>query len=384
MGGRRPAAWSRRDLLLASAVAFNLRSVILAVPPVLPLIRSELHLSFALAGSLTSLPVLCLGLAAIPGALLANRWGARRVIGLTTLGIGVGALLRLLPPAPAGLFAGTLVLSVCVAMCQPAAASLIRAWFPHAVQRMSVLYTTALNVGGVLATTATVYLSLLGGWRGTFVIWAGPALLAGAAWWWLAPERGGALAPPPQIRSLLREPGVWRAAGLFAAQSVVYFTATTWLPFLLQPGGRDAVALVLLVMGVSVILSSAGLSLLRRPFALSRGFYAMAGALSGAGALGLLSGLQGEAWLWAVLLGLGSGLTFTGAMALPPLCAAPPAVASYSALMLTAGYAFAFLGPYAGGLLVDATGSLNAPFAILVGAAAAMIALGLTMPRRLA
>jgi MFS transporter, CP family, cyanate transporter len=318
----------------------------------------------------------------VPGAILTNRWGARRVIGILTVGIGIGALIRLLPPAPVALFVGTLVLSACVAMCQPAASSLIRAWFPGSVQRTSVLYTIALNLGGVAATTTTVYLVTFGGWRGTFAIWAVPALLAGAAWMLLAPRRPETLTQPPHLRSLLHDPGVWHAAGLFAAQSLVYFTATTWLPFLLQPSGRQAVALVLLLMGLSVIISSVGLALLRRPFATSRTFYALAGTLSGSGAIGLLIGAQDAAWLWAMLLGLGSGLAFTGSMALPPLIAPAAAVAAYSALMLTAGYGLAFIGPYAGGLLVDATGSLRAPFAILVLAALAIILLGLTLPRQ--
>jgi len=69
--------------------------VIVGVPPVLPEVRADLHLSFAAAGALSAIPVLGLGAAAVPGALLANRFGARRVVGLGTVGLGVAALLRL-------------------------------------------------------------------------------------------------------------------------------------------------------------------------------------------------------------------------------------------------------------------------------------------------
>lgn len=366
-------------LTLATFVAFNLRSVILAVAPVLPSIRSDLHLSFAASGSLTSLPILCLGVAAVPGALLSNRLGPRRLIGIATAGIAAGAVLRVLQPAVIAIYAGTVILAVSTAVAQPAASAVIRGWFPNRIQRVSVIYTAGLNAGGAVATTATVYLLAFGGWRGTFVIWAAPALLACALWFLFAPRRGLQTAAPEHLGTLLRNPNVLRAGGLFASQSLVYFSAVTWVPFLLRDRGRNAVAFVLLLMGLVVLGVSVSLIMVRRPFATSRRFYVAAGIVTLLGTLGFVFGATGLAWLFAVLVGLGSSMTFTGAMALPPLLARTQGdVAGYSALMLTAGYVLAFLGPFAGGLLLDATGVLTAPFLVLVIGALAMIAIGLT------
>src|SRR2546429_5085963 len=86
---------------LVAAVGFQLRSAILGVPPVLPAIRDDVHLSFTAAGALTALPVLCLGVAAIPGAVLVNRFGGRIVGGAGTGGLGLAGLLPLAPPLPA-------------------------------------------------------------------------------------------------------------------------------------------------------------------------------------------------------------------------------------------------------------------------------------------
>ena len=84
--------------------------------------------------------------------------------------------------------------------------------------------------------------------------------------------------------------------------------------------------------------------------------------------------------MFAILVSMGAGLTFTGAMALPSLLArSETQVAGYSAVMLTAGYALSFPSPYLGGLLLDGTGLLTAPFWPVVAAAAAMLAIGLTM-----
>jgi MFS transporter, CP family, cyanate transporter len=122
---------------LIALIGFQLRSVILAVPPVLPMVRDELHLSFTAAGVLTAVPVLCLGAAAIPGALLVNRFGARSVVGAGTVGLGLAALLRLAPPVPAALFCFSALMALGAAVAQPGVSVVVRAWFPGAVQRAS-------------------------------------------------------------------------------------------------------------------------------------------------------------------------------------------------------------------------------------------------------
>ena len=66
----------RRNVIQLGLVwltAFNLRVILFAIPPSLPAIRSELGLSFSVTGSITSLAVLMLGVASIPGALQAVR-----------------------------------------------------------------------------------------------------------------------------------------------------------------------------------------------------------------------------------------------------------------------------------------------------------------------
>jgi MFS transporter, CP family, cyanate transporter len=50
--------------IFITLVGFNLRSVILGVPPVLPLIQHDLGLSYTLTGFLTALPVLALAVGA--------------------------------------------------------------------------------------------------------------------------------------------------------------------------------------------------------------------------------------------------------------------------------------------------------------------------------
>src|SRR5271163_2644397 len=79
-----------RDLALLWLLGASLRITILAVPPVIALIQSELHFSATEVGLLNSVPVAMFALAALPGALLNSRFGLRRtlIIGLSLVAIG--------------------------------------------------------------------------------------------------------------------------------------------------------------------------------------------------------------------------------------------------------------------------------------------------------
>jgi CP family cyanate transporter-like MFS transporter len=84
---------------LLTLVGINLRTVILAVPPVLPLIQHDLGLSYTATGLLTALPVLVLGCVAWPSGLLAERIGPRSCVtlGLALLAAGTPVLLSSSP-----------------------------------------------------------------------------------------------------------------------------------------------------------------------------------------------------------------------------------------------------------------------------------------------
>jgi CP family cyanate transporter-like MFS transporter len=368
---------------LVAAVGFQLRSVVLAVPPVLPAIRDDLHLTFTAAGALTALPVLCLGAAAVPGAVLVNRFGARLVVGAGTAGLGVAALLRLAPPEPVALFAFSGLMALCVAVAQPAMTVIVRAWFPDAVQRAGTVFATALGLGGLGGAVLTVHLSSAVGWRGSFAAWSLLALAVGLVWLALAPGRAGDRQPQPDaLGDLLRDGAVWHVAALFGAQSLVFYAASSWIPFELRGSSAAYLSLVLLLLNVVNVPVMFLLLALPWPWATSRRFYTLSGALMTAGAVTLAAGATGLAWLWVVLLGVGTAMTFAGTITLPALFARSGQAAGYSAVVLTVGYAISFAGPFAGGVLLDRTHSVRSPFWLMAAVAAGVMLLGLTLPRR--
>ncbi len=141
------------SLGLVWLTAFNLRVILFAIPPTLPAIRSELGLSFAATGSITSLAVFTLGVASIPGALLATRYGARRLVALCGAGLVIFTVALTLPPGIFWVFAGSSLLTLSIAVAQPPLAVLIRRWFPTTITRASNLYGNGLLMGNVLYVT---------------------------------------------------------------------------------------------------------------------------------------------------------------------------------------------------------------------------------------
>ena len=364
--------------------AFNLRVILFAIPPSLPAMRADLGLSYLATGSITSVAVLALGAASIPGALLATRFGARRLVSICTAGLALCGIAIILPPGQFWVFAGSALLTLAIAIAQPPLAVLIRRWFPTAITRASNFYANGLLMGNVLGSSLSPYISHVIGWRWLFVVWAAVAGLGALLWMRFTPSDRGT-APAVDLGKVLRDVRVWRVAALFTFQNVVYYTVATWTSFLLPGHSASDIATTYLFLNFFPILPLFALGFLRWQYALSTPFYVLSGALSVAGSIGLLLGLTDFVRPLVFMVGLGCAAAFVASLALPPLMATDESEAStYSAVMYTAGYLLAFAGPLSAGLLVDATGHIPAAFWPPVAGSILMAVVGALAPRMLA
>src|SRR5262252_5702513 len=120
--------WVAVSLLWLAGI--GLRLTVLAVPPVISLIQSDLQLSGTEIGILTGLPIVLFGVAALPGSLLIARFGAVAILvaGLAIASIASG--LRGAAPSTLTLYIATIVMGAGVAIMQPALPPLVRQWLP--------------------------------------------------------------------------------------------------------------------------------------------------------------------------------------------------------------------------------------------------------------
>jgi CP family cyanate transporter-like MFS transporter len=372
------------SLLIAWWVGFNLRAVLLGVPPVLNRVQADLGLDYTAAGLLTAIPVLLLGVAALPGAALVRRLGGHRTVAVGLLALAAGTPLRA-AGGVAPLYAGTVLLALGIAIAQPALPLVLQSRFPAAVQRASITVTCGLITGELVAASITVPLLAPltgGGWRGSFLAWTAPAALAGACWLLVPRDRPLADAGPGSTPATPRRSArLWWASTIFAAQSVTYFASNTWLPTSVAggPDSRAATLGLVVLNGVQLPVTLA-LMTTRRGFVRSRAFYAAAGALSAGGTLGWLVAADAAVPLWSALIGAGVSMTFAALLAYPPSVEAPAGVAGFTAVMLTAGYCAAFTGPLLGGAVLDLVHWRRAPFLPIALATVVMVVAGLRPP----
>lgn len=372
-------------LLVAFWVGFNLRASLLGVPPVLDLVRSTDHLTYAAAGLVTALPILAFGIMAFPGAGLVRRFGGFRVVAVGLAVAAAGELGRALPGGAVPLYLGTVLMGTGIALTQPGLPAMLQRWFPGRVQLASVTVTLGITVGETVAASITQPLLLpwVHSWQATMVCWA----LLGAScvpiWLWGVPRAKAGLAgdAPWAFRELLLRPRLWAVYLLFGGQSLVFFSSNTWIPTSVAGGPHSALAsLSLATLNGVMIPTDVLLILVARPFATQRWFYLASASITLAGAAGWLLAGPRAPLLFAALIGIGVALNFAGLLAYPAMVAAPAQVASLSAAMLSFGYAAAFFGPFLGGVALDLGGGRNSPFIPITLAAVVMVVAALAAP----
>ncbi len=229
------------SLLWLSGVA--LRLTILAVPPVIPLIHADLHLSETQIGILSGLPMVLFAGAAIAGSLMIARLGALNAMLIGLVLCAAGSALRGVGPNVAMLYAGTIVTAFGVAVMQPSLPPLVRAWVPQRIGFATAVYTNGLLIGEILpaALTIPLVLPLLHqSWQWDFALWAVPVAVIAAIVFGLAP-RAPATVPTAASRRWMPDfsnPLIWRIGLLLGSVNATYFSMNGFLPDYLTHTGR--------------------------------------------------------------------------------------------------------------------------------------------------
>ena len=371
--GARNAGRSSLVALLALVLgAANLRLAVTSIGPVLTEIRAGLGMSGAVAGLLTSLPVLCFATVGLAAPRLARRFGATPVIVAGLLVLTAGLAIRPFMPFTAGFVALSVLTLAGIAVVNVLLPVIVKERFPDRVGAMTGIYSVALNLGATIAAAATVPVTRAFGddWRLGLAVWALAAALAVPPWLALRRDR---ITPPAGIAGaapvrVARNPIAWALAVYFGLQSTSAYVIIGWLPQIYRDAGLSAEKAGVLFAVTSLL--GVPLPLLLSAFAgRMRSQSAIAGVLGLfgiAGYAGLWAGPAAAPWLWAVLLGV-VNCAFPLALTMIGLRGSSPAVVvRLSAFAQGVGYLIAIPGPILVGLLHDRTGGWRVPLALMV------------------
>ncbi|MGU3417062.1 MFS transporter [Methylobacterium sp. D54C] len=364
-------------------VAFNLRPALSTVGPLLATIRDGTGLGAGGAAILTTLPVLCLGIACALAAPLIRRIGPDLAVlagstilvaGLTLRGLG-----GLVP-----LFAGTALAAVGIGIDNVLLPALVKRDFAGNGGLMTGLYTMTLCLGAAAGAGASVPVehALGGGWPSALAIWSLPALVA--AFVWIPFARRTASTAAPSAGRLLRNPLAWWVTGFMGLQSSLAYILFGWLPLLLQGRGLTPLNAGLYASLATLVQAPGALlvAMLAARARDQRAWIVVIPGLTAAAFVVLAFGAEFVRIPAACALGFGIGGCFGLGLTLIVLRAADAAsAAGLSAMAQGIGYTCAALGPLVFGLAHEATGGWTVPGALFVGITVAAILIGLAAGR---
>lgn len=349
-------------------VGANLRLPITMMPPLLPELKRTIGLEPALAGLLTTIPLIGFALfSPIMGQMGAKRGNERVLLGALII-LSIGSYIRVIPSVIA-LIIGTIAIGVGIAGGNVLLPAIIKDQFPNSVAAKTTMYT---SMQALIAAAGTGLAGAISGKVGPAHTMSILGLVGIAALIvWLIGLRN-MKQPAPQTdeprlkdapgRSVWKAPLAWVIMLFFGLQSVLFYTLITWLPSLWHAAGFSTVAASTLTtifmlggLPASLLVPSVaerkhGLSALN--IAIFAGFFL--------GAAGLLLGSTNFAFnvLLSLLMGLASGAAFSISIVFfQKRTDSPNDTARLSGMAQAGGYVLAAAGPVGIGIVQEATHS---------------------------
>ncbi len=393
--GARPEVSARVIFAGLVLLSLSLRGPLVAVATVSSDLRTDLGMSATSVGLLTSLPVLCFGLATPGASYLIARVGIDRAALLTSFGVVAGVLVRSAGGIPTALI-GTVVIGVSITIGNVAGPMIIGRDFRGHAAALTGTYTATLNIGSMLALTVTGPLAERFGWAPALAVGAVIPLLSVVAWTPIARRSavvggrrndGRSAAPPstgspPKItasrtaaagndhvtpgddatsglRHLLRCPATWTLTLAFSGQAFAYYGLTAWLPALLadvEGMSRTAAGAASSIFQVSALIGAFGTPIIITRLGGPLPAFLVNGALWVCLPLGLLLAPGGWA-IWSALAGAAQGGGFATVFTVVVLRARTLTQnRQLSSMVQTGGYTIASMGPIIVGGLHERTG----------------------------
>ena len=366
-----------------------MRMTILAMPPVIPQVHDELHMSETQVGLLIGLPLMLFAIAAVPGSLLIARIGTGLavIIGMVIAALASGA--RAAAVDVATLYAASIATGFGVAIMQPAMPTLVRAWLPRHIAYGTIAYTSGMLMGSMFSTVLTipVVLPLLGGsWRLDLIAWAALSLAIAPVFYLLSPKTnsrsvntavGGRWWPD------WKNPTVWLLGLTFGSNNSAFFSTNAFLgDFLAANGKPELLGPALGWLNGAQILTPIILLLTAERMQRQAWPFLIFGPLLLLSFLGLMF-IPSTLWviITSAMIGFTTAITLIATLALPPLLAAPADVPRTAAGMFTISYTIAIIIPTISGALWDATGVPWTAFVPLCVCAVVLTVLGTVVAR---
>ena len=333
-------------------IGVSLRTPFTVLPIILGDISQGLGVEVSSLGVLTSLPLLMFTLFSLFSTRLAQKIGLEHLFTYSLFFLTIGSLIRLIN-LPL-LYLGTLMVGASIAVINVLLPSLIQANQPKKIGFLTTLYVTSMGIATALASYLAVPITQASSWKGLIILLT---LLCLATFLvWLPNHRyNHRLAPQTKQKSktkVMRNKQVWAVIVFAGFQSLLFYTAMTWLPTMAIHAGlssHEAGLLTSIFSLISIPFSMTIPSLTTSLSTRNRQLMLTLVSLAGVVGISMLFFPVSNFFYWLaihLLIGTATSALFPYLMVNFSLkTSAPEKTAQLSGLSQTGGYILAAFGP---------------------------------------
>jgi CP family cyanate transporter-like MFS transporter len=378
--------WAGRSLALIGImmVAFNVRTAVSAISPIVGEITDDVALNSIQLGVIGTVPPIAFAFAALWGASMARRIGVERLLVISIAAMIIGHVLRAGSADFWVLLGGSVVALAGAGVGNVLLPPLVKRYFADRIGVITALYVSIVSLSAAVPSAVAAPIAEASSWRVSLGVWAIVALVCLLPWLVILVRHrreqarallAGESLPSPAGRlpgSLWRSRVAWSIALTFSASSAHFYSCAAWLPVVLMDiagvGVVEAGAMlgVYAAMGIPMALLAPVLASRVR----NVGLVVFAGVFFFVfGYTGLLLAPAAAPWLWVVVAGCGP-LLFSLALTLINLRSrTQQGSIALSGFVQGVGYGVAAAGPFIFALLREVTGGWTWPLLYLVATA---------------
>jgi len=360
-------------ILSIALLAFNLRTAVSSISPVVTFIQKEIPLPIVTIGLIGIAAPLSFALATSLSYRPARRYGVEKTLMITIVMIILGHALRALAWDASSLFAGSLLSLLGMGIGNVLMPVMVRKYFPNRVGLVSSFYITLTALSATLGSFVAVPVAEAFGWRFSLGQWAIFSVLAAIPLIALLGNSAPEKQPEDQDgkRAIWRSPTAWAIAGMQGMTSVFGYVSFAWLPLLLIEHNGVSVAqggLLLSLFAIMGLPTSLLVPMLAAKYPASHTYITLfSGTMGVAGTLGILFGTNQLLWLFVILAGLGPSM-FPLALTLFNLRSKKRStVLAVSAFGQGVSYSTATISVFMVGVLRELTGGWEAALWLMFG-----------------
>lgn len=383
--GSGSADWRIVAALVASGLC--LRPPLALAATLLPDISAEFHFDHTLGGLVTSIPVACMGLFALPATRLYGALGARGALTLALLLVVLGGAVRATAPSAVSFFSLTIIAGIGAGLAGSLLPVIVRDRLSGAPARATGLYSLGINGGAAIAATLAVPLAAVAeGWRGAFVAFGIAGLLSIVVWLKLFGAESATGSHPEPARPAWRRPHAYYLGGVFGLQAICFYGLNAWLASAYAEWGWTPLHASWLVAILNFVTLPSSLLVgligdrLSRPLSLT-----LSAGLLVVGLAGMVIMPSSTGWLWAAIAGFACGMLFPLILTMSVDAAHGPRDAgAVAGVTLAVGYCVASVAPVMLGIVRDVTHDFAAAFSFLAAISILLFLASLRFLRRAA